>query len=166
MSEIWKTVTDFEGLYEVSSLGRVRKMMKDGNHLIRKLNEDRKGYLWIYLSKDNKRKYYKIHRLVAAEFIGKSKQLIHHINEDKKDNRPENLEYVSDRENSNHYRRRFGKYMTGVFRYKEGRKFYSRAFINGVKTYLGAFDTEIEAHQAYLSKIGPETKYMKPTGDV
>lgn len=72
MEEIWKDITDYEGLYQISNLGFVRSLPRNGT-----INEpmllsswvDNKGYPKVTLSKAGKRKQFSIHRLVAQAFI-------------------------------------------------------------------------------------------------
>ena len=103
--EIWKPIKDFEGYYEVSNIGRVRSLnyKRTGKGKILKNIEDYKGYLEVGLTKNGKRKQFKIHRLVAEAFIPnpENKPCIDHINTVKSDNRVENLRWVTYKENSN-----------------------------------------------------------------
>ena len=66
--EIWKDIKGYEGLYQISSLGRV-KSLHYGKEKILKLNKNNKGYLYIFLNKNGIRKHFYIHRLVAKAFI-------------------------------------------------------------------------------------------------
>ena len=63
-NEIWIDVPDYEGLYQVSSLGRIRRGTR-----IKKPYIDHGGYLTIWLSKHSKMKCLKVHRIVALAFI-------------------------------------------------------------------------------------------------
>lgn len=109
MQEEWRPVKGYEGLYEVSSFGRVRRL--DGHdsrgHFIkgRVLKERRttNGYVQVQLS-NGKSKEYRVHRLVATAFHERpeGKTEVNHINEIKTDNRAENLEWVTKTENQNH----------------------------------------------------------------
>ena len=98
--EIWKDIEGFEGLYQVSNLGRVKSL---GNGLtwkterILKTVRTKDGYLKLVLSKNNVRKYFRVHRLVAQAFIPNPDNLpeVNHKNEDKTDNRVENLEWCT-----------------------------------------------------------------------
>lgn len=106
LKEIWKDIEGFEGLYQVSNLGRVRSFhnWRGTKNRILKQNTDRGGYLWVRLSK-NKKSYFKlIHRLVANTFIPnpENKKTVNHKNGDKLDNRTKNLEWLTQSENNFH----------------------------------------------------------------
>lgn len=90
--EQWKDVVGYEGLYEVSNLGRIRNAKR--KTLVTPF-ENGKGYLRCELWKNNHRKRFKVHRIVANAWIPKieGKTDINHINEVKTDNRVDNLEW-------------------------------------------------------------------------
>ena len=69
--EIWKPIKDYEGLYEVSNLGRVKSLnyRGTGKEKILKNSECNNGYLLIGLVKNGKLKTFYVHRLVAEAFI-------------------------------------------------------------------------------------------------
>ena len=98
--EIWKDITGYKNLYQVSNFGRVRDV--DGN--IKKLFHQSKGYLFVDLVKDKIHTKYLIHRLVAMAFIPNPDNLpqVNHINEIKTDNRAINLEWCSVKYNCNY----------------------------------------------------------------
>ncbi|EOH45638.1 TPA: hypothetical protein IXN57_000426 [Enterococcus faecium] len=114
MTEVWKDIEGYEGLYQVSNLGRVKSLervtiRKDGRKLpcrerILKLQTDRNSYCQIQLCKDGKIKNYRIHVLVAKHFIGERPESyqVNHIDENKANNAVFNLEYLTPKENSNH----------------------------------------------------------------
>lgn len=89
--EIWLPIKDYEN-YEISNLGRVRK----NNKILRQYEND-KGYLYVGLSKNNKRKFFRVHRLVAMAFINNSENLpeVNHKDENKLNNRIDNLEWCT-----------------------------------------------------------------------
>lgn len=70
-NEIWKPVMGYNGLYEVSSLGRVKSLnyKRTGREQILKAGKNKKGYLYVILSKSGVRTKYFVHRLVAEAFI-------------------------------------------------------------------------------------------------
>lgn len=103
-NEHWKDIDGYDGLYQVSDLGRVRSL-KFGNVRVLRAYKDKDGYLKLYLYKDGKRKPFLVHRLVVQAFIpnySDSKNEVNHINEVKTDNRATNLEWC-DRQYNNTY---------------------------------------------------------------
>lgn len=114
--ETWKPIKGYEGYYEVSDQGRVRRVdgvVKTGikhseqrvvKSRILKLHVKRNGYLTVDLSRGNIVKTIAVHKLVATAFIPQEngKTEVNHKNCDKADNRVENLEWVTPRENKDH----------------------------------------------------------------
>ena len=97
--EIYREVKGYEGLYAVSTWGRVKRMSDD---VMLKPEETSKGYLRVDLYDENgKRKHFKVHRLVAQAFIDnpEKKPQVNHIDGNKKNNSVTNLEWVTDKEN-------------------------------------------------------------------
>lgn len=99
--ENWKDVVGFEGLYMVSDLGRVYGVKKNK---ILKPYKDKKGYIRANLTDGNIRKNSRVHRLVAIAFINNPNNYdsINHKDEDKTNNKLENLEWC-DNEYNNKY---------------------------------------------------------------
>lgn len=112
--EQWREVEGYEGLYEVSNYGRVRSLDRVvrgrwGNDCVKKgrvltLSDDGQGYKIVSLSKRNKAKSFRVHRLVGAEFIPnlENKGDINHRDGNKANNYFENLEWATRKENINH----------------------------------------------------------------
>jgi len=111
--EIWKSVLGYEGLYEVSDLGKVLSIYREVYHPITKIQKVferilipdlRKGYFVVTLCKNGKKKSYGIHRLVAKSFLTNDncKPEVNHKNGLKTDNRVKNLEWVTSSENQIH----------------------------------------------------------------
>lgn len=96
-----RDIKGYEGLYAISADGKVygykRKKFLTQHPIGR-------GYLKVSLCKDGEMKNFLIHRLVAEAFLSNPNNLpqVNHINEDKSDNRVENLEWVSAKENDNY----------------------------------------------------------------
>lgn len=101
--EIWKDIKGYEGLYRISSLGRVYSL-KRFRHL---LLSDRGGYKRIRLLKKNVYKTFSVHRLVLEAFKENpfNKSEVNHINAIKSDNRLINLEWCTGIENVRHARK-------------------------------------------------------------
>lgn len=103
--EEWKPVEGYEWLYQVSSIGRV-KSLKFNRTWEEKLLKGRiwNWYLRVCLYKDLLHKNITIHRLIALTFIKnpEKKSCVNHINWIKTDNRVENLEWVTNKENTKH----------------------------------------------------------------
>lgn len=100
MNEIWRDIKVYEGLYQVSSLGRVKSLRT--NKI--KSNRITNGYYYVSLWKDNTEKQLKVSRLVAEAFIPNPDNLpcVNHKDENKLNNTVENLEWCTYKYNSNY----------------------------------------------------------------
>ena len=112
--EIWRPIEGYEGLYEVSSYGRVRSLDRydkysDGRIYLHKGKvlspaKDKNGYFVVSLYFNGKHNTIKVHRLVAQAFIPNPDNLpeVNHLDEDKTNNRVENLEFCDRKYNLNY----------------------------------------------------------------
>lgn len=115
--QIWKDIPNYEGLYQVSSYGLVRSNYQSegySNWKILKPQMDPDCYLTVNLTKDGESKRYKINRLVLLTFcpIANAEEMTSsHLNEIRWDNRLENLEWATFKDNQNYGERnaRIGK---------------------------------------------------------
>ena len=102
MKEIWKTIKDYTN-YEISNFGNVKN--KKRNSLM-KLDVDNSGYQYVDLYKNGKRKRFKVHRLVAIAFVTNPDptnfDIVNHIDGNKLNNIPSNLEWTNHSGNSKH----------------------------------------------------------------
>lgn len=116
-----------------------------------------KGYLKVWLYKNGKRKMFYIHRLVAQAFLENPDALpmVNHKDFDKTNNDVDNLEYCTARYNviySAIAKKTSSEYL-GVTWNKSVRKWQAQYQIGKKKIYIGCFDTQEEAHEAYVNAI-------------
>lgn len=105
--EVWKSVVGYEGFYEVSSLGRVKSLPRNGTVSTGRVlcpELDKNGYLRVLLQKNGDKKHCLVHRLVAQAFIPnpENKPQVNHKNGVRGENCTANLEWVTASENQQH----------------------------------------------------------------
>lgn len=109
MKEIWKDIPGYEGLYQISNLGNIY-INKRKKEKIKAINKD--GYYYVNLSKNGRKTYYLVHRLVAMTFIDKKNYkcakndnidenclIVNHKDENKLNNNVNNLEWCTNKYN-------------------------------------------------------------------
>jgi len=170
MEEIFKDIPNYEGVYQVSNLGNV-KSFNLGKEIIKKQFYSPKGYLLVSLCKNNKSKHFRVHQLVAIAFLNHTRcgmeKVVNHINFNRADNRLDNLEVITQRENSNQkHLKSLSKY-TGVNWNTKIKKWVAEIKIKYKKIHLGVFDCELEASKYYENALlsienGTEIKIKKP----
>lgn len=148
MREQWEDIKGYDGVYQVSNLGRVKSIdhfdCNKRNRIkgrILKPAIKRNGYLQIALSdRTGKSKNYYVHKLVAEAFIGNCPKdcEVNHIDENKANNNVLNLEYVSHRININHG--------TNLLRSAQKRRKPVLQFEKGGE-YIAEFSSTIEAEK-------------------
>ena len=142
--EIWRPIEGYEGLYEVSNTGRVKSLNryvkgKGESYSLQKgrvlsPGKDKNGYLFVILTCNGKRKMFLVHRLIAQTFILNPDNLpqVNHKDEDKSNNRVENLEWCTAKYNNNYGTRKDkvrdtkikNGYYTGLSRDEYLKKYY------------------------------------------
>ena len=100
--EIWKDIVGYEGFYQVSNIGRIRSVRR--NLIVRTVKDKSDGYVRVRFYVKGAFSQHLVHRLVANAFIDNPNnyQIVNHKNEDKSDNRVENLEWCDRKYNINH----------------------------------------------------------------
>lgn len=159
MKEIWKDIEEYNGMYQVSNLGRVRGVDRYvpnttkssrlvTGRLLRDANNGR-GYRYVTISFNHKRSNHYVHRLVATAFIPNpdNKGQVNHKDFNKANNAESNLEWVSHRENKIHrVKNRDSSFFCGVKRADcKSERWCSRINIDGKEVHIGTFGSKEEA---------------------
>ena len=150
--EIFKFIPGYEGHYEVSNMGNVVSV-KFNKKLMLKPNHDKNGYKYVNLYNHKGRKTYKIHQLVAIVFLNHTpcgmKMVIDHINDNKQDNRVDNLQIVTARENAFKTQGNYTSKYKGVCWDNSTNRWRANIVVNKKQLHLGLFTKEYEAHLVY-----------------
>ena len=111
--EIWKPIKGYEGLYEVSSFGNVRKIANNKTCKQKSISKraDVGGYYQVGLYRNGIRKFYRVNRLVAIAFIENphNKPEVNHKDGNRTNNKVANLEWCTRSENAAHTYRELGR---------------------------------------------------------
>lgn len=103
MKEVWRDIPGYEGYYQASNLGNIKSLPKKYKPLGRILKpQQRNNYLIVSLSRDGKSKSQSVHRIIMKTFKGESNLTVNHIDGNKHNNKLENLEYCTPRDNARH----------------------------------------------------------------
>jgi hypothetical protein len=164
--EIWLGIKDYEGLYEVSSFGRVKSLdryaARGGGGL--KFLRSRvlktsicRGYLTVKLSILGATATKQVHQLVAIAFLNhipcKFKIVIDHKDNNKLNNYKSNLQLISNRENSSKDKKGGTSKFVGVRWHKFAKKWEAQIRIGSKTEYLGTFTDELTASEAYQTRL-------------
>lgn len=151
-------IPTYEGSYKIDEYGNVLSFMNDIPALL-KPSLNRKGYLRLWLYKNQKRREFKIHTLVAMTFKGfipcGMKELIHHLDEIKLNNHELNLEVTTNRKNVSHSiknKERSSKFI-GVSWNKFAKKWSAKIRVDGKYKHIGYFKSEFAASFAYRKEL-------------
>lgn len=164
--EIWKDIVGYEGIYQVSNTGNVKRVGKyrnqmkewESNRLLKPAKKNN-GYLYCQLSKDNKTSPKMVHRLVAEAFIDnpENKPTVNHIDGNRENNNIDNLEWSTYTENNIHMHR----VLNGIGRMRNKR---------GSKTVMqydlqGNFIKEYPSYREAQRQTGITTIYVVCQGE-
>jgi len=159
--EIFKDIKGFEGFYQISNFGRVKSLSRkfSPTERILKVGINSQGYYSTNFSKDGKLKSYAPHHLVWDAFGNKKrngmKLQVDHIDNNRLNNRIDNLQLLSNRENCTKYNlqndKSTSKYVGVCW---NGKKWQAGININGKTKYLRSFTNEYDAHLAYQKALG------------
>lgn len=163
-NEIWKVVPGYTD-YMVSDYGRVKSMWYGKERTLTHISSH--GYLQVNLHKDGKGHTFHIGVLVAMAFLDfvpcGHTLVVDHIDGDKQHDHWSNLRIVTTRKNATMCYRKDRNIMSskypGVCWHKNIKKWQSEIRINGKGHYIGVFNTELEAYNAYqtaLSNLKPD----------
>ena len=166
--EIWKAIPTYIG-YEASNLGRVRSLDREvtTSNSVRKykgllmsqsiIRCGSAGYLSVSLNKVGKRMTHRVHQLVAMAFLGHvpngHDKVVDHIDGDRLNNNVNNLQVITQRENSSKDKRGGSSKYVGVTWCKPNKKWRAQINIDGKVKYLGDFTNEIDASEAYQNYL-------------
>lgn len=168
IQEIWKDIPNYEGFYQVSSLGRVRsldRIVECKNGVFKKMKGkllvnsiDCTGYYTVKISSNEiLRKTFKVHQLVAITFFNHKPNgyvtVVNHIDFNTLNNNINNLELISQRENTNRKHFKSTSKYTGVHWNKKSNKWRSSIYIKGLVRNLGDYDNEVDAYNAYKKSL-------------
>lgn len=164
IGEEWREIDRFGDGYFISNKGRVKNTDFKGmgeERLLRPFR-DARGYLEVKKGSIHG----KIHRLVLEAFVGKSDLYVNHKDFNPGNNCLENLEYVTQRENMTHSALRY-KDCVGCVWDTYWKKWVAHIRINGKNRYIGRYNSQEEAFNAYVEKsqeLGIGNKYLPKIG--
>ena len=158
MIEEYRPIKGYEGLYEVSNFANVKSLERT-NSMSRRVKErilkqSIAGNSYLRVKLFNGIRY--VHQLVAIAFLNHlpngNKIVVDHIDNNKSNNRLDNLQLITNRENLSKEKRGTSKY-TGVYWNKQCKKWHASITINSKIKYLGQYTNEIQASNAYQYEL-------------
>lgn len=167
LEEEWRDIPEYEGIYQISNLGRVKSLerrvvYRNGNtrlvsSKILKSNKTPNGYLKVVLAKEGSRYTVLVHHLMSIVFLNHipsaGNLIVDHKDDDKLNNRKDNLQIITIRENRNKSISKNSSKYPGVTWHSRDKVWQARIQIAGNRKHLGYFKSEKEAHIAYQNKL-------------
>lgn len=157
MTEIFKFAKGFDD-YMISNFGRVKSLKRNKQSILRpgKLPS---GHLYVNLSEYGKKYIKYVHILVAEKFLNHNtcehRLVVDHIDNDPSNNHVNNLQLISQRENTSkdRFRQNYSSKYVGVSWNKLAKKWKVKIYNNGKQEHLGFFKNEYNAHLAYQKRL-------------
>jgi len=154
--EIFKDIKGYKGSYKISNYGRVLSLKKSKTTYLKHTTNSR-GYDIVCLHLNGRQKTKVVHKLVAIHFLNHTPNghtlVVDHIDNNRRNNRADNLQLITARENnSKDQKNRSSKY-TGVTWHKGTGKWAAQIKINYRNNHLGLFDKEEDAAKAYKEAL-------------
>ena len=171
--EIWKDIPNYEGYYQASNLGNIRSLDRvsaKGNRSLKgrtmKLHTNKRKYKSTVLSKDGQRTI-EVHVLVAMTFLGHVRSggkglVVDHIDNNSLNNRADNLQLITTRQNTSKDSKGFTSEYVGVSWFKRDSKWQSFIRYKGKPIWLGFYETELSAHKVYQAALERINKGLAP----
>jgi len=153
--EIWKPIKDYPD-YIISNYGMI-KSLKFGKERLMKCNVNNIGYVYVVLYHNGIQKTLKVHQLVSIAFLNHEpcgfKYVVNHKDFNRLNNRVDNLEIVTTRDNTNQKHMKSTSKYTGVHWCNRSKKWVAQIVELGKNKHLGYFINEYDAHLAYEKKL-------------
>lgn len=143
MKEVWKSIPGYEGLYQVSNLGRVKSLPRNTTRgKVLSLQNRQNGYLCVCLCKNGVSKRENVHRIVAEAFLphSDSNNVVNHKDENKHNNKVTNLEWTTQKYNL--------EYRDGIYKRAKSRSGFKNVLQIQSGRVVGIYHTLHEAARA------------------
>lgn len=131
MAEEWRDIPEFEGVYQVSNMGRIKSLAR--GIILSSAPRDPNGYVQKTLSNGLKKKILYVHRLVARAFLKGEGDQVNHKNGVKSDNRCENLEWCDRSHNALHSMYELGSLIKPVIAFNDNERLEFRSIAEAVR---------------------------------
>ena len=154
--ETFKDIPNYEGLYQAGTYGNIKSLIYSKGIILKPKERDN-GYKHVTLYKNRIKTTRTVHQLMAITFLGHipngSTLVVNHKDFNRGNNKLSNLDIVTMRENSNQKHLNSSSQYTGVSWRENRNKWQSEIWCNRESKYLGLFNNEIDAHNAYQNEL-------------